>query len=294
MPYHMISEVPFRSFDGLGILGGFGERKAPACPPFKFSCTPDCPFPDSHCKTRRQELCDRMLGAVNLAKTAAARLVKPRSADTEKLFRDVFGQPPSDKWQVPGHPSRTILAGDLVARRFRAVANELLTRDTLYRCVDHKRCQEIKRGNRCTNANQRGVEVRQLAGLGVETGRRPDSNIRPYPLPERPSASPSCHPTDVIIDDTVAMALLCKNQVLLCPDFWKMKPKPHWQEGTLLHEMFHLCFGVTCSWFQHDQKERPRNSAYCYEIFALMLAGKKPSQRSIDKCADVRNKIGQP
>jgi hypothetical protein len=44
--------------------------------------------------------------------------------------------------------------------------------------------------------------------------------------------------------------------------------KPLWQDGTLIHEMFHLCFGLTCAWFQHDARERKRNSAYCYEVFA--------------------------
>jgi hypothetical protein len=59
---------------------------------------------------------------------------------------------------------------------------------------------------------------------------------------------------------------LCKNEVWLCPPFWQLQNL--WQEGTIIHEMSHLCFGLTCAWFQHDQKEKKRNSANCYEVFA--------------------------
>lgn len=277
MAYQMISEVPFRSggYDGPNILGGFGERKAPACPPFKFTCNPDCPFPDSHCKTRKQELCERILGAINLAKRAATLLeAKPPSPITVALFRQVFDQDPSDKWEVPGHPGRTVPAGALVAKRFRGVASELLTSDTTYKCVDDKLCKS-KPG--CS-----GVEVRPLAGLGNFhlTERLREEVLRPDRPPENRYPSRSCHPTETIVVDFVAMALLCKNQVWLCPDFWKQKKL--WQEGTILHEMFHLCFGVTCSWFQHDQRERKRNSAYCYEVFAL--GGTAASPASVAAC----------
>jgi hypothetical protein len=79
----------------------------------------------------------------------------------------------------------------------------------------------------------------------------------------------------------VAIAFLCKNEVWLCPGFWQLTPD--WQESTLIHEMFHLCFGLTCAWFQHDQKERKRNSAYCYEVFAIR--GKTaPDPVSITAC----------
>ena len=294
MTYHMISEVPFRSggYDGPGILGGFGEGKAPACPPFRFICT--CPSPDVHCKARRQYLCDRILGAINLAKKAASLLeVKPSlSPSTVIVFRQIFDQAPNEKWEVPGNPSRTISAGELVARRFRAVADELRTSDTIYRCVDEKRCQDIQRGKRCTTDFDRNVEVRpRLNGFGI-TERQGGDVIRPDLLPERPSPYGSCHPTDTIVDDTVAKALLCKNEVWLCPGFWTPPPPPAptlalkklRQEGTILHEMFHLCFGVTCSWFQHDpQKERRRNNAYCYEVFAIGGAA-AADKFSVAKC----------
>jgi hypothetical protein len=260
MAYQMISEAPGDAvvYDGPGVFGPFGEVKTPVCPPLKFVCNPDCPHPSSLCK-QRKALCDRVLGAINLAKKAAALLETKPSPVVTTVFRQVFGQAPGDLWEVPGRPGRTIAAGALVAGRFRAVANELETSDTIYRCVDTNRCQAMKSGGGCSN----GAYV--LDGLGnfqiVDPGvPRPDL------VPAPSSRSRSCHPTETIVVDNVAMALLCKNEVWLCPPFWKLKTL--WQEGTILHEMFHLCFGLTCSWFQHDQKERKRNSAHCYEVFA--------------------------
>jgi hypothetical protein len=268
MAYQVISEAPLRydGNDGRAFLGGFGKQTKPTCPPFKFVCT--CPLPDQQCSKRRQDLCDRILGAARLA-TTAARLLDPKTITpvVTTVFRQVFDQAPTDKWEVPGNPSRTIAAGELVARRFRAVANELLTSDTTYECINDARCMNIKSGPRCIPGNGHQPEVRpRLNGLGIidRPVTRPDPLTQPTPAPASPSAS--CHPTDTIVVDTVAMALLCRNHVLLCPNFWTLKKL--WQEGTILHEMFHLCFGLTCSWFQHDQKERKRNSAYCYEVFA--------------------------
>ena len=265
MAYQMISEAPRGSvlYDGPGFLGAFGEGKTPVCPPLKFVCNPDCPFPTSSCK-KRKDLCDRVLGAINLAKRAAALLeTKPQSSVVVTVFRQVFGQAPSDPWEVPGRPGHTIPAGDLVARRYRAVVNEFLTSGTTYRCVDTNRCQTVKRGGVCSN----GGGVRTLDGLGnLQIVDRPGGDVlRPDLVPVTPTPE-SCHPTESIVVDNVAMALLCKNEVWLCPPFWQMKNL--WQEGTILHEMFHLCFGLTCSWFQHDKKERKKNSAHCYEVFA--------------------------
>jgi hypothetical protein len=262
MAYQLISEPPRAAvtYHGSRSLGAFGEKKTtPACPPLKYVCSPDCPSSSSSCD-KKKALCNRMLGAINLAKKAAALLeAKPQTSAVATMFRQVFGQAPGDLWEVPGRPGRTIAASALVAGRFRAVANELATSDTIYRCVDTNRCQTMKSGGGCSN----GAYV--LDGLGnfqiVDPGvPRPDL----VPVPS--TRSRSCHPTETIVVDNVAMALLCKNEVWLCPPFWQLKNL--WQEGTLLHEMFHLCFGLTCSWFQHDQKERKRNSAYCYEVFA--------------------------
>jgi hypothetical protein len=263
MAYQMISGAPPNAvvYNAPGMLGAFGEKKTPACPPLKFICSPDCPSPSSSCD-KKKALCNRVLGAINLAKRAAALLeAKPRTSVVVTVFQQVFGQAPTDLWEVPGRSGRTIATGDLAALRFRAVAKELQTSDTIYRCVDANRCQTMKSTGGCSNG---GSHV--LDGLG--TFQIID---RPYPprpdiLPVPPSRSAPCHPTESIVVDNVAMALLCKNEVWLCPPFWLLKPL--WQEGTILHEMFHLCFGLTCSWFQHDQKERRRNSAYCYEVFA--------------------------
>ncbi len=264
MAYQMIGDAPHGGlvYDGPGVIGGVSEARTQACPPLKFVCSPDCPSPSSSCK-QRKALCDRVLGAINLAKKAAALLqTRHLSPVVVTVFGQVFGQAPSDLWEVPGRPGRTIAAGALVAGRFRAVANELETSDTIYRCVNVDRCQTMKSVGGCSN----GGAVRSLDGLGnfqiVERPGVPGPDLVPVPSPP----SRSCHPTETIVVDNVAMAFLCKNEVWLCPPFWQLKTL--WQEGTILHEMFHLCFGLTCSWFQHDQKERKRNSAHCYEVFA--------------------------
>jgi hypothetical protein len=87
------------------------------------------------------------------------------------------------------------------------------------------------------------------------------------------------HPTETIVRDLNAWAVLCRNEVRLCPPFWTQSQIG--QEGTILHEMFHLCFGLTCAWFQHDRKERKRNNAYCYEAFAV---GPAAEPITISKC----------
>ena len=180
----------------------------------------------------------------------AARRLENNPKDTEKFFRGVFAQGPLDPWDLPGQPAKKEQAGKIVARRFRTVEKELRTRTTLYRCVS---------ASACAQAMSRARE-------------------------ETP------HPTDTIVPDLAAFALLCKDENWLCPPFWQLKEE--WQAGTILHEMLHLSFGLTCAWFQHDQKEKARNSAYCYEVLALNLAGKVPDQISIDKCKDVLNRNG--
>lgn len=271
MAYEMVSVRPagIAGQNGPGFLGALGEAKtAAACPPFKIVCDVDCPFPAFLCGARKQELCDRILGAINLAKRAAARLeTKPLSQNTLDLFRQVFGQAPSDPWEVPGQPSRTMPAGVMVAQRLRTVARELETRDTIYRCVSAKRCP-----------------LRSSGGSGTSCLPDPGTGIGFFSeVPPSPSGTTAqtCHTTDSIVIDAAALALLCKNEVWLCPPFWQMKKE--WQEGTILHEMLHLCFGVTCAWFQHDQKERKRNSANCYEVFAVSGVA-VPDPASINAC----------
>lgn len=251
MAYEIVGGSPaaMDGNNGLGLLDAGTLGKAPpACPPFKFPFDNNCPFTFLTYSLRRIDLCDRILGAINLATKAAARL-ETKSQGTLALFHKVFGQKSSDPWELPGQPSRKMPAGDMVARRLRTVAKELQTRDTIYRCVPADRCQ-----------------IRSSGG-GGSGGSDPGAG--------------SGHPTETIVIDAVALAVLCKNEVWLCPQFWRLQREE--QEGTVLHEMFHLCFGLTCAWFQHDGKERKRNNAHCYEAFALSVAGFNPNTAECDK-----------
>ena len=100
------------------------------------------------------------------------------------------------------------------------------------------------------------------------------------------SSCPSlCDPPDPMVmcdHDLNALAILCENEVRLCPLFWQLPP--FLKAGVILHEMFHLCFGLTCAWFQHDGKERERNNAYCYQAFALKVKGHNPDLTTLNKC----------
>jgi hypothetical protein len=200
-----------------------------ALPPFKFVCDGNsCGLPLG-CASLEAVFRKRILGAIKLARKAASKLkTTPLDSDTKNKFRQVFGQSPSDLWELPCCPGKRAPAGNIVASRFSMVAKELQTRTTVYRCISAAACAQT---------SERFRE-------------------------ERPR-----HPTDIIVLDVNALAILCKDEVLLCPPFWQLK-KEEWQEDTILHEMFHLCFGLTCAWFQHDHKEKVRNSAYCYEVFA--------------------------
>lgn len=243
---------------GVTSVPGFGEapvsvKRQPGLPPFKFVCDGNSCALPSGCASLEAVFRKRILGAIKLAHKAASKLDALDSYTKDK-FRQVFGQSHSDFWEVPCCPMQRMRAANIVASRFRTVEKELQTRTTVYRCISAAACA-------------------QTSGRSRE---------------ERPR-----HPTDIIVSDPAALAILCKDEVLLCPLFWQLK-KEEWQEGTILHEMFHLCFGLTCAWFQHDQNEKPRNSAYCYEVFALLVTGKGPDQISIDKCKDVlsRNRNG--
>lgn len=104
------------------------------------------------------------------------------------------------------------------------------------------------------------------------------------------STCPSrCDPPDpmVVCDLNLnALAILCENEVQLCPPFWQLPP--FLKAGVILHETFHLCFGLTCAWFQHDSKERKRNSAYCYQAFALRVKGHNPDLTTLNECKAVK------
>lgn len=252
MGYQIVNRSPVI---GVTPVFGFGEPAPAVAPnsksglaPFKFVCDgSSCGLPVG-CGSLAAAFRKRVLGAIELARNATAKLKTP-DQKTKDTFRGVFGQDITHSWEQPYSPRETMAAGKMAATRFERVKKELQTRRTLYRCLST---------NDCSQAIGR---VRE----------------------ERPR-----HPTDVTVSDVNALAILCKDEVLLCPPFWQLREE--WQEGTILHEMFHLCFGLTCAWFQHDQNERPRNSAYCYEVFALKVAKKVPEQTSIDKCKAVLSK----
>jgi len=83
--------------------------------------------------------------------------------------------------------------------------------------------------------------------------------------------------------DTHAIAIPL-NEVVLCPSFWMLSPPL--RGGVILHEMFHLRFDPC---FRHDGPcETKRTSAYCYEGFALSIAGHPPEQLVIDRCAALK------
>jgi hypothetical protein len=88
-------------------------------------------------------------------------------------------------------------------------------------------------------------------------------------------------PRSGTILDVHALAVAAQNLVLLCPSFWALPG--FLKAGVLLHEIFHLRFAP---FFKHDAKERRQNSAYCFEVFALTVAGHTPEQISIDRCRD--------
>jgi hypothetical protein len=205
------------------------------------------PFsPNADLKKQAALIRQRVLGAIRLARDAAEKLRAP-GQNTKNIFHNVFGQAVTQNWEKPCCIRQTVKAGTLAWARFVAVQKALETRRTLYQCLSPEAC------------------ANKLSMLREERARDPGG---------------------LAIDDTNAVALLCKDEVWLCTPFWNQTADQ--QEGTILHEMFHLVFGLTCDWFQHDQNEQARNSAYCYEVFALIVAGKTPNQKSIDKCKDVR------
>lgn len=73
------------------------------------------------------------------------------------------------------------------------------------------------------------------------------------------------------------------NEVVLCPSFWGLPD--FLRAGVLLHEMFHLRFDPC---FGHGACETKRTSAYCYEAFALSVAGNTPEQLVTDRCGALK------
>jgi hypothetical protein len=247
MAYEIVSKTPaaIGGANALGLLQDQNSRQS-SLPrqPFKFPFDSNCPFTPAEHGSRQKYLSDRIHNAIILANITASKLeAKPLHPKTVRSFHVIFGQDPNDRWELPGMPTRKMGAGDIVAKRFRAVEKALQTWGTVYQCTPANLCRW--------------------------GGRNPEL--------EEPS-----HPTETIVRDPLAWAILCKNEVWLCPQFWQLRKE--WQEATILHEMFHLCFGLTCAWFQHDGKERKRNNAYCYEALALSIVGKAPDPISLKAC----------
>jgi hypothetical protein len=102
----------------------------PAGPAFRFEC------PDVDATTRAQRrntLRQSLLDAIDLANSAAASLeASPRAPMTIARFQALFGHQPTRPVPWAGNAQ----SGAIVARRFRIVARELRSRNTLYRCIE--------------------------------------------------------------------------------------------------------------------------------------------------------------
>jgi hypothetical protein len=73
--------------------------------------------------------------------------------------------------------------------------------------------------------------------------------------------------------------VLTPSQVLLGPSFWTQS-RMH-RAGTILHEMMHQYF---LGFILHDQRERRRNNAHCFEVFALRVRGVTPQPIDVSRC----------
>jgi hypothetical protein len=237
---------------------GFGEppaatKAAPGLPPFKFDCDPSC-FPPPFSPST----CASLQTALGKRIVGAANLARNAASKLETRPKDV------EKIfrEVFGQGPRDFWELPCCPRQKEHAGKIVAGR---FRTVE-KELRTRSTLYRCAS----DAVCAQAVSRSREEGQR--------------------HPTDLVAYDLSALAFLCRDEVWLCSKFWRQKEE--WQIGTILHEMFHLCFGVTCAWFQHDQKEKARNSAYCYEVFALKAAGKVPDQVSIDKCKDVLSRNG--
>jgi hypothetical protein len=234
--------APWQNSVGKDSSGRTRATLQRAEPNFRFKCTIGCPpFPSSPPGLCHEVLRQAILDACKFALDAAAKLeAKPRDAATVNHFTQVYGHDPSQPfpWACQS-PS-----GDIVACQFRMVAEALQKGGTLYRC---DQCPP----GRVTDCDQMGTQL----GI-VDPGRT---------VPSR------CDPMAIV--DTAAIALVCRNEVLLCPPFWHLSR--FLRAGAIIHEMFHLRFPP---FFQHCPKEKRGTSAYCYEAFALLVAGQPLSQ----------------
>lgn len=116
MAYEIVGEVPAAAIGGnnvCGILEAQDLGKAPpACPAFKFDFDSNCPLSPFD-KRRRKDLCDRILGAINLAQKAASSLETTHLSPTTVSKFQIVGQGPLDQWELPWTPRRKMPAGDI-------------------------------------------------------------------------------------------------------------------------------------------------------------------------------------
>lgn len=76
--------------------------------------------------------------------------------------------------------------------------------------------------------------------------------------------------------------------VLLFPAFWNASPQRglsdrFFRAGVILHEMLHQLF---IEFVRHDDRERRRNNAHCYEAFAMRLARHAADQSDVSQCRE--------
>ena len=77
-------------------------------------------------------------------------------------------------------------------------------------------------------------------------------------------------------------------EVRLCPRFWGASPQPglparYFRAATILHEMLHQLF---IEFVLHDAKERRRNNAHCYTVFAMRLAHHAAVPALVERCVN--------
>lgn len=77
-------------------------------------------------------------------------------------------------------------------------------------------------------------------------------------------------------------------EVRLCPRFWGATPQAglsarFFRAGVILHEMLHQLY---LEFVLHDNNERRRNNAHCYEALAMRLAGHAADQSDVRQCRE--------
>lgn len=77
-------------------------------------------------------------------------------------------------------------------------------------------------------------------------------------------------------------------EVSLCPRFWGASPQAglsarFFRAGVILHEMLHQLY---FEFVLHNENERRRNNAHCYEALALRLAGHAADASDVQQCRE--------